>query len=147
MKKAMLGLMAFVVLATTSCKKEDMEPPVPLTSEALIGHYTITKIESSIGGMRGNITDQMYSKDFMGECARDNVTSFLSTGVYEVTEGNVSCDPPADEIGTWSIGEDGSMKMDMEPVEVEFFSGKTLRVAFLMPNSTTDKFIFTYTRK
>lgn len=143
MKKTILGLMALVVLAT-SCKKEDTEQAQPVTTEAVMGAYNITKVEATISGIRGDMTAQWYSDNGMGECAKDDITTFQSNGVYDVSEGNIACDPVNETSGTWSVS-NGAMQVDGEPVEVEFFSGRTLRMA--LAYNGTDKIIYTYTRK
>ena len=143
MKKAILGLMALVVLST-SCKKEDTEESQPVTTEAVMGAYTITKVELTMSGIRGDVTNEWYGDNGMGACAKDDITSFLTNGIYDLSEGNVACDPATETSGTWSVT-NGAMQMDGEAVEVEFFSGRTLRMA--MAYNASDKIIYTYTRK
>ena len=98
----------------------------------------------TISGIRGDMTAQWYSDNGMGECAKDDITTFQSNGVYDVSEGNIACDPVNETSGTWSVS-NGAMQVDGEPVEVEFFSGRTLRMA--LAYNGTDKIIYTYTRK
>lgn len=135
--------MALVVLST-SCKKEDKEESQPVTTEAVMGAYTVTKVEMLVSGIRGDVTAEWFSNSGMGECSKDNITTFQNNGVYDVSEGNVACNPANETSGTWSV-QNGGMQMDGEVVEVEFFSGRTLRMA--LAYNGTDKIIYTYTRK
>ena len=144
MKKTILGLMAFVAITTTSCTKEDKEEAQPVTTEAVMGAYTITKVEATIGGVRGDMTATYFSNNGVGECAKDDITTFAANGIYTETEGTVMCDPATDNTGTWAI-ENGTLKMNAEMVEVDFFSGRTLRISEVY--NGTDKIFITYTRK
>lgn len=144
MKKTILGLVAFVALATTSCTKENKEEAQPATTEAVTGAYTITKVEATVNGVRGDMTSTYFSNNGVGECAKDDITTFAANGMYTETEGTVMCNPPTNNTGTWAI-ENGTLKMNTETLEIEYFSGRTLRISEIY--NGTDKIYITYSRK
>ena len=98
MKKLFIIASALVV-AFSSCKKDDPAPTCNLDNNGILGNYKITSFS-----YKASATDTVI--DIFANyppCEKDDILTFVANGVYNVTEGATSCTPTNADSGTWSL--------------------------------------------
>ena len=116
MKRLVVALSALLFI-TVSCKKDDNN----ISKEDLVGSYTLVSVTAKYGtSPEVDITD-----DWIESCAQDDVTTLKADDTYAVVDAGVQCDPPGDDVGTWSVS-GNSLTMDGQTSAISSFSGNTL---------------------
>ena len=163
LNKATLGLAAAALLAIAACVKtsprdeEEQEqaeeeeevvivPPKEVTKENIVGAYYITKVETSASGQRSDITKSWF-KDYAGECAKDDLTTFKPDSSFIVQDGSYTCDESTDDTGTWKFINKSRMLIDSDTAVIEELTSTSLRIVSPVYSSPQGNVIFTYTRK
>ncbi|MBO9632940.1 MAG: lipocalin family protein [Chitinophagaceae bacterium] len=97
MKKHMLRLtlMAFVTLSAFSACKKDKDENLAVTSENLVGNYTLADIKVKAAGQEQSIIGDVPA------CAKDDVLQLKTGGVLQIVDEGTTCDN--DETSTWSL--------------------------------------------
>jgi hypothetical protein len=153
MNKAVYTLAAVALLTASSCNKNqnnneepNQTPSKPIPREHIIGAYRITKVEGSGSGMRSDITETWFT-NYVGECAKDDITEFKPDNNFAVTGGTTACSSSTDFTGTWDVFDATHMKIDFDTVLVEAASPVMLRIVSPFYSNAQNKVIFTYTRQ
>jgi hypothetical protein len=116
MKRVVVALSALLFI-TVSCKKDDNN----ISKENLVGSYTLVSVTAKYGtSPEVDITD-----DWIEPCQQDDVTTLKADDTYAVVDAGVQCDPPSDDVGTWSVS-GNSFTLDGETFVISSFSGNTL---------------------
>jgi hypothetical protein len=116
MKRVVVALSALLFI-TVSCKKDDNN----ISKENLVGIYTLVSVTAKYGtSPEVDITD-----DWIEPCQQDDVTTLKADDTYAVVDAGVQCDPPSDDVGTWSVS-GNSFTLDGETFVISSFSGNTL---------------------
>lgn len=98
MKKLLIITSALVVVFS-SCKKDDPLPTCNLDNNGILGGYKVTSIL-----YKANATaPELDIFALYDACEKDDIITFVSNGVYTVTEGATSCTPTNADSGTWSL--------------------------------------------
>ena len=156
--KAVLVLAAGL-FALVACQKDEAEeqeeqqpPPVitptPLevSDKNIIGSYRISKVEGRTGDQRTDITTAWF-KDYAGNCAKDDLTTFKPDGSFVVLDGTITCDESTDDTGTWKVISKTRIKIDADTTTIEAFNSNTLRIVSPVYSTPQGDIIFTYTRQ
>jgi hypothetical protein len=116
MKRVVVALSALLFI-TVSCIKDDNN----ISKENLVGSYTLVSVTAKYGtSPEVDITD-----DWIEPCQQDDVTTLKADDTYAVVDAGVQCDPPSDDVGTWSVS-GNSFTLDGETFVISSFSGNTL---------------------
>ena len=98
MKKLFIIASALVV-AFSSCKKDDPAPTCNLDNNGILGNYKVT----SILYKANTATPEVDIFALYDACEKDDIITFVANGVYNLTEGATSCTPTNADSGTWSL--------------------------------------------
>lgn len=146
-------VLGMLLLGASSCDKDSPSitdgtgnEPIDVTEEAVVGSYTVSKVESRAGGQRTDITNIWFS-DYAGDCAKDDVTTFKPDASFMVLDGMTPCDESTDDTGTWKLISQTRLKIDSDTAVIEAFTATTLRIVSPIYSSAQGDVIVTYTRK
>jgi len=90
--------------------------------------------------------EQDYFSVFTDPCERDDIITLNVNGNYTYTDAGVTCSPPGDATGTWSIS-GTTMNLDGDLSTVESFDCKNLVLSNSDVLTTGDKMKVTLTRQ
>lgn len=97
-----LILLTFVLIAVTACKKKSTDTTVSLdvTMANIAGTYKITAATATQSG----ITVDVYNNaSVFPPCNKDDIYVFSASGTYTITDAGVTCSPPSNFSGTYSV--------------------------------------------
>jgi hypothetical protein len=145
---------AAIILFCTACNKEPVgtntqPPPLPkeeVTKENVVGSYLITKVETTAGGNRSDITETWF-RQYAGDCSKDDVTQFKPDNSFVVRDGTITCDESTDDTGTWDVIDATHLRWDNDTTTIEAFTGTLLRIVSPVYSTAQGAIIFTYTRQ
>lgn len=122
MKKSLIALVAFVSIATFSCKKEDKQENPVATKENIAGTYTI----GSYKMQTGTSAEQDVTVSVFEPCQLDDMTTFKTDLTFTVVDAGTQCSPATDESGSWDLPTSTSMVFDGETFTIKSWNGKEL---------------------
>ncbi|HEU4469961.1 MAG TPA: lipocalin family protein [Flavisolibacter sp.] len=127
MKAIFSCLAAFVLLSSTSCKKDDDDPkPVTPTKENLTGSYKLTAATVAGVNIFNNSNESM---NLYEACQRDDVYKLNADLSYQVADEGTQCSPSGSYTGTWSFVNSTTIVLDGETATITSFDGKNLSVS------------------
>ena len=134
MKKLFIIASALLV-AFSSCKKDDPAPTCNLDNNGILGSYKIT----SILYKANTATPEVDIFALYDGCQKDDILTMLSNGTYTITEGATTCTPTNADSGTWSLSGSTLTLDGTDPGTVSNFScsGFTLTQTFAATGETT----------
>jgi len=97
--KKLLIIASALVVTFSSCKKDNPAPTCNLDNNGILGNYKVTSILYKANAASPEV-DIFATYD---ACEKDDIISFVTNGVYTVTEGATSCTPTNADSGTWSL--------------------------------------------
>lgn len=97
--KKLLTLATVLVIAFSSCKKDDPAPTCNLDSNGILGGYKITSLLYKANAA----TPEIDLFALYDACEKDDILTMLANGTYTVTEGATACTPTNADSGTWSL--------------------------------------------
>lgn len=103
--KKLLCLLAISCLTSASCTKKDKTESCPVTKESVAGSYKLVTFKMN-GVDALDLTFQT--------CMKDDIVTLKADGTYDYTDAGVSCDPPANSTGSWSLA-DNTFTIDYFP--------------------------------
>jgi hypothetical protein len=124
-------------------------PPQPkeeVTKENVVGSYLITKVETTAGSNRSDITETWF-RQYAGDCSKDDVTQFKPDNSFVVRDGTITCDESTDDTGTWDVIDATHLRWDNDTTTIEAFTGTLLRIVSPVYSTAQGAIIFTYTRQ
>lgn len=113
------------VLAFSACQKEESgdAPDISTPTVAnLAGSYKIAKAAVINFGAETDVTG------FYPTCLRDDVYKLNANMSYQVVDAGVTCNPPGNVTGTWSLTNSTTITLDGTSGTIRKFDGKNLEI-------------------
>lgn len=139
MKRMLLTLTTFCLLALTNCSKDDSNDdtnqPPSLTKESLAGNYKLSSLwaKTNLTPTEIDITNQLEA------CLRDDIYSLKTDFTYTYSDAGTKCNPPADDTGTWALPGNNKIDLDGDRFDVVKWDGKELQISRQETDPTTQQ--------
>ena len=122
--KQLTILTTFIILLSTACSKDPVEPvSCEANSASIVGAYKITAVKYKASPSAAEI-DYMNTL-FPDACERDDIYTFYHNGTYTIKDAGSVCSPSGDDNGTWSLN-NKIMTIDGDPTLLEKFDCKVM---------------------
>jgi len=129
MKKIHLMAMCYLlIVAGSSCKKDESDKPVSKTDLLTTGTWKVTAFHEDDEG------DGVFERDIFPQleaCYTDNYYTFKANGQFEMNEGTAKCDDadPQADVTNWQLTQDEkNLVIDTDSYVIEELSATTLKV-------------------